>query len=197
MVILDLRGASCVVVPQYQPHTAHSLDLSYAAAFTSSLPDPGAAEVMNGIPPDRLSRRALQQYGYFLAPPELRRSKRISGIPANSIALACIGDGRQSRQSGSSIILNASPEAATSGMLGCLEDGNVVRIDLAQHRADARSGRRKSEKGNGPFQVPAEPDAVTGDLRERSERAKRGDGFERGSQVPAGCEDVWCVQKDH
>ena len=53
------------------------------------------------------------------------------------IELPCIGDGRQSGTSGTPSILNASPEAATSGsMLAYLKDGDRVRIDLLKRRAD-------------------------------------------------------------
>jgi len=73
---------------------------------------PGAAEVVNMIPPGRLIKKGIE--------------------------LPCIGDGRQSGTSGSPSILNASPEAATGGMLGYLKDGDVLRIDLLKRRADVR-----------------------------------------------------------
>ncbi|WVQ67598.1 dihydroxy-acid dehydratase [Kwoniella botswanensis] len=73
---------------------------------------PGAAEVVNMIPPGRLIKKGIE--------------------------LPCIGDGRQSGTSGSPSILNASPEAATGGNLGLLQDGDVVRIDLAKGRADIK-----------------------------------------------------------
>ncbi|ORX34310.1 dihydroxy-acid/6-phosphogluconate dehydratase [Kockovaella imperatae] len=73
---------------------------------------PGAAEVVNMIPPGRLIKQGIE--------------------------LPCIGDGRQSGTSGSPSILNASPEAAVGGNLAYLKDGDVVRIDLNLRRAEVR-----------------------------------------------------------
>lgn len=72
---------------------------------------PGAAEVVNMLPPDALVRRGIAE-------------------------LPCIGDGRQSGTSGSPSILNASPEAAVGGGLALLRTGDRVRIDLKTRRAD-------------------------------------------------------------
>ena len=72
---------------------------------------PGAAEVVNMRAPDYLIKRGV-------------------------LALACIGDGRQSGTSGSPSILNASPEAATGGNLALLRTGDRVRIDLNKRSAD-------------------------------------------------------------
>jgi dihydroxy-acid dehydratase len=68
------------------------------------------------------------------------------------IELPCIGDGRQSGTSGTPSILNASPEAATGGMLGYLKDGDRVRVDLLKRKVDVLLTaedieRRKSEMG--------------------------------------------------
>ena len=72
---------------------------------------PGAAEVVNMLPPDALVRRGVSE-------------------------LPCIGDGRQSGTSASPSILNASPEAAIGGGLALLKTGDRVRIDLKKRRAD-------------------------------------------------------------
>ena len=72
---------------------------------------PGAAEVVNMRPPDYLIKQGI-------------------------LALACIGDGRQSGTSGSPSILNASPEAADGGGLALLQTGDRVRIDLAKRTAN-------------------------------------------------------------
>jgi dihydroxy-acid dehydratase len=66
---------------------------------------PGAAEVVNMLPPDALVKRGVKQ-------------------------LATIGDGRQSGTSDSPSILNASPEAAVGGGLALLKTGDSVRVDL-------------------------------------------------------------------
>ena len=72
---------------------------------------PGAAEVVNMLPPDALVQRGIAE-------------------------LPCIGDGRQSGTSGSPSILNASPEAAVGGGLALLRTGDPIRIDLKKRRAD-------------------------------------------------------------
>jgi dihydroxy-acid dehydratase len=72
---------------------------------------PGAAEVVNMLPPDALVRQGIT-------------------------LLPCIGDGRQSGTSASPSILNASPEAAVGGGLALLCTGDRVRIDLKRRRAD-------------------------------------------------------------
>ncbi|KAL7421496.1 hypothetical protein Q5752_004383 [Cryptotrichosporon argae] len=73
---------------------------------------PGAAEVVNMPPPARLLRKGIE--------------------------LPCIGDGRQSGTCSTPAILNASPEAASGGMLGYLVDGDVVRIDLKLRTANVK-----------------------------------------------------------
>ena len=92
---------------------------------------PGAAEVVNMIPPGRLIREGIE--------------------------LPCIGDGRQSGTSGSPSILNASPEAATGGTLAYLKDGDIIRIDLNKRRADVKISDEelaKRKKEMGPYKYP-------------------------------------------
>jgi dihydroxy-acid dehydratase len=72
---------------------------------------PGAAEVVNMLPPDALVRQGIT-------------------------LLPCVGDGRQSGTSGSPSILNASPEAAVGGGLALLQTGDRVRIDLRRRSAN-------------------------------------------------------------
>ncbi|MBM3594379.1 MAG: dihydroxy-acid dehydratase family protein [Alphaproteobacteria bacterium] len=72
---------------------------------------PGAAEVVNMLPPDRLVKGGI-------------------------LLLPCVGDGRQSGTSASPSILNASPEAAVGGGLALLKTGDRVRIDIGKRRAD-------------------------------------------------------------
>ncbi|NLD55263.1 MAG: dihydroxy-acid dehydratase family protein [Burkholderiaceae bacterium] len=72
---------------------------------------PGAAEVVNMLPPDALVKQGITM-------------------------LPCIGDGRQSGTSGSPSILNASPESAVGGGLALLQTGDRVRIDLGKRTAD-------------------------------------------------------------
>jgi dihydroxy-acid dehydratase len=91
---------------------------------------PGAAEVVNMIPPGRLINQG--------------------------ISLPCIGDGRQSGTCGTPAILNASPEAATGGLLGYLKDGDIIRVDLLKRTAnvklsDEEIAQRKKEMGKYPI----------------------------------------------
>ena len=86
---------------------------------------PGAAEVVNMQPPDRLIRAG------------------ISSLPT-------IGDGRQSGTSDSPSIVHASPESADGGGLAVLQNGDTIRIDLNSGRCDmliddAELDRRRQE----------------------------------------------------
>ncbi|HEY0524671.1 MAG TPA: dihydroxy-acid dehydratase, partial [Stellaceae bacterium] len=85
---------------------------------------PGAAEVVNMLPPDRLVKGGI-------------------------LLLPCVGDGRQSGTSASPSILNASPEAAVGGGLALLRTGDRVRIDLNTREvnvliADEELARRRT-----------------------------------------------------
>lgn len=97
---------------------------------------PGAAEVVNMLPPDALVRQGIN-------------------------VLPCIGDGRQSGTSASPSILNASPEAAVGGNLAILETGDQIRIDLNARRVDVlisdeelAARRSKLELKMPPSQTP-------------------------------------------
>jgi dihydroxy-acid dehydratase len=82
---------------------------------------PGAAEVVNMRPPAYLIREG-------------------------TVALPCIGDGRQSGTSASPSILNASPEAAAGGGLALLVTGDRVRIDLKAGTVDVLIGDEELAK---------------------------------------------------
>jgi dihydroxy-acid dehydratase len=82
---------------------------------------PGAAEVVNMLPPDRLVKQGIN-------------------------LLPCIGDGRQSGTSGSPSILNASPESAVGGGLALLQTGDKIRIDLNKRSADIMVSAEELEK---------------------------------------------------
>lgn len=82
---------------------------------------PGAAEVVNMLPPDRLVKQGIN-------------------------LLPCIGDGRQSGTSGSPSILNASPESAVGGGLALLQTGDRIRIDLNKRSADILISKEELEK---------------------------------------------------
>lgn len=81
---------------------------------------PGAAEVVNMLPPDRLVKQGIN-------------------------LLPCIGDGRQSGTSGSPSILNASPESAVGGGLALLKTGDKIRIDLNKRSADIMIPKKELE----------------------------------------------------
>jgi len=97
---------------------------------------PGAAEVVNMRAPDYL-------------------------IKAGVTSLPCVGDGRQSGTSGSPSILNASPEAAVSGGLALLKNGDRVRIDLKRGTANILiseaelTERRRALEAAGGYKYPA------------------------------------------
>ncbi|MDA7606048.1 dihydroxy-acid dehydratase family protein [Pelagibacteraceae bacterium] len=72
---------------------------------------PGAAEVVNMQPPDRLLKKGIN-------------------------ALPTLGDGRQSGTSESPSILNVSPESAVGGDLAIVRTGDKIKIDLNKRRVD-------------------------------------------------------------
>jgi dihydroxy-acid dehydratase len=72
---------------------------------------PGAAEVVNMLPPDRLVKLGVNQ-------------------------LPTLGDGRQSGTSASPSILNVSPEAAAGGNLAILQTGDRIRVDFNLRKVD-------------------------------------------------------------
>jgi dihydroxy-acid dehydratase len=72
---------------------------------------PGASEVVNMLPPDRLVRQGVN-------------------------VLPTMGDGRQSGTSASPSILNVSPEAAVGGGLMLLKTGDRIRVDFDSRRVD-------------------------------------------------------------
>ncbi|MGR3372694.1 IlvD/Edd family dehydratase [Pseudooceanicola nanhaiensis] len=96
---------------------------------------PGAAEVVNMQPPDRLIRAGIT-------------------------SLPTIGDGRQSGTADSPSIVHASPESAEGGGLAWLRSGDRIRIDLDTGRCDmlvdeAEIARRRQEA------APPVPEAQT------------------------------------
>jgi dihydroxy-acid dehydratase len=82
---------------------------------------PGAAEVVNMLPPDRL-------------------------VKGGVLLLPCVGDGRQSGTSASPSILNASPEAAVGGGLALLKTGDKVRVDIGKRTANILISAAELEK---------------------------------------------------
>ena len=88
---------------------------------------PGAAEVVNMQPPDRLLKKGIN-------------------------ALPTLGDGRQSGTSESPSILHVSPESAVGGDLAIIRTGDNMCIDLNKRRVDLLiskaefSKRRKKKK---------------------------------------------------
>jgi dihydroxy-acid dehydratase len=90
---------------------------------------PGAAEVVNMLPPDALVKQGITM-------------------------LPCIGDGRQSGTSGSPSILNASPEAAVGGGLALLQTGDRVRIDLRKRTADILISAEEYERRRKAWKPP-------------------------------------------
>jgi len=93
------------------PALAIDADCMLFIRGTGPIGYPGAAEVVNMLPPDELVKQGITM-------------------------LPCIGDGRQSGTSASPSILNASPESAVGGGLAMLRTGDRVRIDLGRRSAD-------------------------------------------------------------
>jgi len=93
------------------PGLAIDADCMLFIRGTGPIGYPGAAEVVNMLPPDELVKQGITM-------------------------LPCIGDGRQSGTSASPSILNASPESAVGGGLAMLRTGDRVRIDLGRRSAD-------------------------------------------------------------
>ena len=90
---------------------------------------PGAAEVVNMLPPDYLVKKGVTM-------------------------LPCIGDGRQSGTSGSPSILNASPEAAIGGGLALLKTGDMIRIDLGKRKANILISEAEYAKRKAAWKPP-------------------------------------------
>jgi len=97
------------------PQLAIDADCILFIRGTGPVGYPGAAEVVNMLPPDALVRQGIT-------------------------LLPCVGDGRQSGTSASPSILNASPESAVGGGLALLRTGDRVRIDLARRTANMLIG---------------------------------------------------------
>jgi dihydroxy-acid dehydratase len=96
---------------------------------------PGSAEVVNMRPPAALLKAGIGE-------------------------LLCLGDGRQSGTSSAPSILNVSPEAAAGGTIGLLRSGDMIRVDLVDHRLDVvvddeELDRRRAElDAAGGFPIP-------------------------------------------
>ena len=94
---------------------------------------PGAAEVVNMQPPDRLIRQGIAH-------------------------LPTAGDGRQSGTSESPSILNASPESADGGGLALLQTGDPIRLDLSSRTLMALVEESVWEKRRDAWQRPERND---------------------------------------
>jgi dihydroxy-acid dehydratase len=90
---------------------------------------PGAAEVVNMQPPDRLLRKGIN-------------------------ALPTLGDGRQSGTSESPSILHVSPESAVGGDLAIVKTGDKMRIDLNKRRVDLLISKAEFKKRRKRKKIP-------------------------------------------
>ena len=90
---------------------------------------PGAAEVVNMLPPDRLIKLGVNQ-------------------------LPTLGDGRQSGTSASPSILNVSPEAAVGGNLAILKTGDRIRVDFNTSCVDVLIGDEEIAERKKTMQMP-------------------------------------------
>ena len=90
---------------------------------------PGAAEVVNMLPPDRLIKLGVNQ-------------------------LPTLGDGRQSGTSASPSILNVSPEAAVGGNLAILKTGDRIRVNFNTSCVDVLIGDEEIAERKKTMQMP-------------------------------------------
>ena len=90
---------------------------------------PGAAEVVNMQPPNRLLKKGIN-------------------------ALPTLGDGRQSGTSESPSILHVSPESAVGGDLAIVKTGDKIRIDLNKRRVDLLISKAEFNKRRKRKKIP-------------------------------------------
>ena len=90
---------------------------------------PGAAEVVNMQPPNRLLKKGIN-------------------------ALPTLGDGRQSGTSESPSILHVSPESAVGGDLAIVKTGDKMRIDLNKRRVDLLISKAEFKKRRKRKKIP-------------------------------------------
>ena len=90
---------------------------------------PGAAEVVNMQPPNRLLKKGIN-------------------------ALPTLGDGRQSGTSESPSILHVSPESAVGGDLAIVKTGDKMRIDLNKRRVDLLISKAEFNKRRKRKKIP-------------------------------------------
>ena len=90
---------------------------------------PGAAEVVNMQPPNRLLKKGIN-------------------------ALPTLGDGRQSGTSESPSILHVSPESAVGGDLAIVKTGDKMRIDLNKRRVDLLISKAEFKKRRRRKKIP-------------------------------------------
>ena len=90
---------------------------------------PGAAEVVNMQPPNRLLKKGIN-------------------------ALPTLGDGRQSGTSESPSILHVSPESAVGGDLAIVKTGDKIRIDLNKRRVDLLISKTEFKKRRKRKKIP-------------------------------------------
>ena len=90
---------------------------------------PGAAEVVNMQPPNRLLKKGIN-------------------------ALPTLGDGRQSGTSESPSILHVSPESAVGGDLAIVKTGDKMCIDLSKRRVDLLISKAEFNKRRKRKKIP-------------------------------------------
>jgi len=90
---------------------------------------PGAAEVVNMQPPNRLLQKGIN-------------------------TLPTLGDGRQSGTSESPSILNVSPESAIGGGLSIVQTGDKIKIDLNNSRIDLLISNKEIETRKKKVKLP-------------------------------------------
>jgi dihydroxy-acid dehydratase len=112
---------------------------------------PGAAEVVNMLPPDYLVKRGID-------------------------VLPTLGDGRQSGTSASPSILNASPESAIGGNLAILRTGDPIKIDLNESRVDVLISDEEIAARRAALTIQIPPSQTPWQELQRAHVGQLGDG---------------------
>ncbi len=85
--------------------------------------------------------------------------------------VALITDGRFSGGTRGACVGHVSPEAAAGGVIGLLRDGDVIRLDIPNHKLETTVPRDELERRRAQ-QPPFVPKITTGYLRRYAERVK-------------------------
>jgi len=69
-----------------------------------------------------------------------------------------VSDARMSGTAYGTVVLHCSPESARGGPLALVQDGDLVRLDVADRRLDLLVDARELERRRALFKAPAVPE---------------------------------------